>query len=295
MCKAHAHGLSRTTTGLEGHHCDGCRATSLTVSYRCNECNFDLCPNCMNRNRSTQVTRLHAHPLGFTRGLNNHYCDDCRKSVSAAWRCADCNFDLCGVCFVRAKTVKPKHHHHHHAKPTPVVATSTPAVAVATSEQVAVKNHSHPVTRTTTGLTGHFCDTCRTSPLTEAWRCTECNWDTCVACFNVNRVEQSSRLHAHPMKWTSGLSAHYCDVCRRSTSEAFRCEGCNYDACAACFDTARTTSTTPAVVPSVAVAVAVPSTPAVTSSAPTFWSCSACTYVNTSSAVECYICGTRPN
>lgn len=270
LTKAHAHGLTRTTTGLSGHHCDGCRATALTVSYRCNDCNFDLCPTCMGRNRMAQTTRMHAHPLSFTRGLTNHYCDDCRKTVSAAWRCADCNFDLCGICFVRAKEVKPK-------KVAPKPAVVPPTVVVdskveAKVDRVPVKNHSHPLVRTTTNLTGHFCDSCRASPLTEAHRCDDCNFDLCGACLAVNRVEQSSRLHAHPLTFTTGLSAHYCDSCRKSTTEAFRCSGCNYDACVACFESAR-----------------VPAAPAPTS----FWSCNACTYVNTATAAECYICATR--
>jgi hypothetical protein len=221
---------------------------------------------------------MHAHPLTFTRGLTSHYCDDCRKSVSAAWRCADCNFDLCGICFVRAKLVKPAATTTTTPTPTPkptATTTTTPATEIKTElkvDRVAVKNHTHGLVRSTTGLTGHYCDSCRASPLTEAYRCDECNYDLCPTCTGVNRSEQSSRLHAHPLKWTTGLSSHYCDGCRKATTEAFRCTGCNYDSCASCFDAAR-----------------VPVAPTPTS----FWSCTACTYVNTSSAAECYICGTR--
>jgi hypothetical protein len=64
MTKAHVHALTRTTTGLANRWCDGnddtphscsatcsllifalitgCRATNLTVSYRCADCNFDM-------------------------------------------------------------------------------------------------------------------------------------------------------------------------------------------------------------------------------------------------------------
>jgi len=282
MTKAHTHALSRTSTSLAGHFCDGCRATALTVAYRCEACNFDLCPTCMNRNRLAQTTRMHAHPLTFTRGLSAHYCDDCRKTVSAAWRCTKCNFDLCGVCFVRAKMAKPAVVAVALPAVAPPTAVATPAPAPAPAPVVEVKatptttirvkNHVHALARTTTGLTGHFCDACRASPLTEAFRCEECNFDLCGACCAVNRTEQPSRLHAHPLKWATGLSSHYCDVCRKSTTEAWRCHGCNYDTCVACFEAAR-----------------IPVAPAPTAT----WSCTACTYVNTASVADCYICGTR--
>jgi len=138
---------------------------------------------------------------------------------------------------------------------------------------VAVKNHTHGLVHTAASLTGHFCDACRASPLTEAHRCAECNFDLCTACFASNRVEQSSRLHAHPLTWATGLSAHYCDCCRKASTEAYRCSACNFDCCAGCFETART--------------------PAPAAAAAGFWPCAACTYVNTASSAECYICATR--
>src|SRR4051794_36952586 len=98
-------------------------------------------------------------------------CDDCRKTTSSAWRCADCNFDLCLACFAKAKLPKLPE------KKAPVVTTTTstpPSTSSSSSsapteeDKFAVKSHVHRVQRTSTNLTGHFCVT--NSQLLTHWR-----------------------------------------------------------------------------------------------------------------------------
>jgi len=212
---------------------------------------------------------MHAHPLTFARALSGHHCDDCRKSVTAAWRCADCDFDLCVGCFARAKLAKPTA--PVATTPAKVETKSPEAKTTAESGKHAVKGHGHRVEAITTGLTGHFCDSCRASPLTVAYRCAPCNYDLCTSCFNAARVTKTSRVHTHPLRWSTGLSSHYCDLCRKTSADAYRCHACNFDCCASCYAAAEATATA-------------------ATAAPTFWSCAACTYVNPASSTTCYIC-----
>src|SRR4051812_47371366 len=87
--KLHQHNLTRTTSGLSGHNCDGCSASSLTVSFQCAKCDYDLCSACFDI-ANKRLLPSHLHALTYTSGdsLENHNCDGCHSKISGvAWRC----------------------------------------------------------------------------------------------------------------------------------------------------------------------------------------------------------------
>merc|ERR1719361_1088765 len=54
---------------------------------------------------------IHSHPLTF-KDLRGHWCDVCRKRIqSKAYRCDQCNWDICQLCMKKKRKMrkKPKH------------------------------------------------------------------------------------------------------------------------------------------------------------------------------------------
>jgi hypothetical protein len=81
----HAHPLVNTSHSGT-HLCDVCKQHSGTTYY-CASCNYDECPSCFPRTRSTAGSAAptinyqayqHAHPLVNTTHSGTHMCDVCK-------------------------------------------------------------------------------------------------------------------------------------------------------------------------------------------------------------------------
>lgn len=65
--------------------------------FYCETCRIVFCTNCV----KFEALKLCycGKELINTNSLLGHKCDLCRNSVNNAWRCSDCDFDLCTSCF----------------------------------------------------------------------------------------------------------------------------------------------------------------------------------------------------
>ena len=132
----HQHSLLMKGKTNTGWNCDGknspkgCRSgitnfgqTANLNDFRCDQCNFDLCENCMvsTLKPSNQLqpdfvfekgeyyyATVHQHPLLDRGKVGGWSCDGskspggCRSGSGVSglndFRCSQCNFDLCEVC-----------------------------------------------------------------------------------------------------------------------------------------------------------------------------------------------------
>lgn len=48
----------------------------------------------------------HSHPLMWVKRMHSHICDACSDAIEgqSAYRCAQCDYDLCTACFSRQTT-----------------------------------------------------------------------------------------------------------------------------------------------------------------------------------------------
>ncbi|KAL9958467.1 hypothetical protein ACROYT_G035482 [Oculina patagonica] len=147
--------------------CDFCSRASKdmireTFSYRCEDCDFDLCFDCVQPRQHPG----HAHALDVADTAyiySNWFCDICgcenRPDEILSRHCKVCKFDACRVCFHRHITTLHQH---------PLF-----------------RADSHFVYPHTNG--GWRCNNCKSSHHDPAdnwpWHCHECHYDLCDSCI----------------------------------------------------------------------------------------------------------------
>jgi hypothetical protein len=100
----HPHKLSYVKLNNYSWTCDLCEAynTNKNVgSFRCSQCNFDLCDECVSRIAGNRCKKnLHNHGL-LIKDSGHWICDVCDEEHknSMAWNCSLCDFDICVNCY----------------------------------------------------------------------------------------------------------------------------------------------------------------------------------------------------
>lgn len=111
--KLHHHSLYYTNftksldnLNVDSWSCDYCLNSEtnhiFTNSYRCNECNFDICTNCYIKSVINNTnTSYHNHPLKVKEEENNWTCDICNSDYycKISMYCKICDFDVCIECY----------------------------------------------------------------------------------------------------------------------------------------------------------------------------------------------------
>ncbi|XVF83491.1 hypothetical protein PTKIN_Ptkin16aG0492500 [Pterospermum kingtungense] len=87
--------LLRLTSGYI-FRCQFCYSETSGFAYTCDECNGRYCLGCA---LLPDIHRCegHEHPLPFFRKFEGS-CNACGDSITAAFRCKSCNFNLDGIC-----------------------------------------------------------------------------------------------------------------------------------------------------------------------------------------------------
>ncbi|KAG4164297.1 hypothetical protein ERO13_A13G005900v2 [Gossypium hirsutum] len=88
--------------------CGLCRYLSNGFFYKCNECGMDLCLRCLDLSLLDAVKIPgHKHPLHAYYDYEGQCCA-CGTDIEGAYRCKDCNFELCLFCIMRPTKVSHK-------------------------------------------------------------------------------------------------------------------------------------------------------------------------------------------
>lgn len=282
--QSHPHQLKYSTPPVGmGFNCDVCNvARNLKESFRCNDCDFDMCIECFRVLYASQnpaagsdvrVLRAHEHPLTFATGLGGRFqCDICNKQqLDTSFRCPKCDFDMCVECaktdpegpewttiLARQPQVAPRMQYGDWQRefareigpprwqPEP---KAEPKAECPPFDYHAIHPHS---LIPTSGLVGNRCDMCGEEPISLSYRCSRCDFDSCVRCttgFRNGRTVSSvmdmpfkPMVHRHPLNLHHGLNKRFnCDVCRKSgLDESWRCIECDFDYCMECHAARRT-------------------------------------------------------
>ena len=102
----HKHPLVNANFRPTNWFCNVCRRNYICGAinrYRCNQCDFDVCQNCLLMTDTLYLPRFHLHNLyDSTNRGTKWFCNICRKSYNAydikRYRCNQCDFDVCFNC-----------------------------------------------------------------------------------------------------------------------------------------------------------------------------------------------------
>ncbi|XVF83484.1 hypothetical protein PTKIN_Ptkin16aG0491600 [Pterospermum kingtungense] len=101
--------LLRLTSGYI-FRCQFCYSETSGFAYTCDECNGRHCLGCA---LFSDIHRCegHEHPLPFFRKFEGS-CNACGDSITAAFRCKSCNFNLDGICLRLPLIARHKYDEH---------------------------------------------------------------------------------------------------------------------------------------------------------------------------------------
>eukprot|EP00727_Mastigamoeba_balamuthi_P002630 m51a1_g12364 hypothetical protein (761) ;mRNA; f:580269-582847 len=253
--------------GITGFH-----QTSGVTRFRCEQCDYDLCPDCIAASISPSevVSASHEHTLKLSSRNTSWYCNGkylaggCKGKSSSGtgrvrYRCDACDFDFCPDCLV----FRCQQAQQASATSAPQPSKPSGPSPVSPSEQTTaiVVCHSHRLSRSTRD-NGWGCDGrknsggCRrgitgfnqTSGVPR-YRCDGCDYDLCSDCLvdMLTTPYVMTRLHEHTLSkspsgstWTcSGASAP--GGCRKardgnmsSRVVRYRCDACSFNLCPDC-------------------------------------------------------------
>ena len=225
--------------------------------YRCEQCDYDICMDCVRltldsfskvlhdeEEGSQQLKRstLHPHWLIISSNRSGWYCDHCKDQDAGMqrWRCSrGCEFDICGEC------VKETFFMH-------------------LGSELRLKWHPHPLYKTfkeiwncDVGLVTGRCELSEEGTNMDSalvWECKKCNFNICENCIHdlysqhilweekkPTKLLRISYEHSHPLIMTHVPSTTVCALKEPSTlvhSEEgyFQCfqQGCNFVLCQSC-------------------------------------------------------------
>ncbi|EAR96122.1 C1-like domain protein (macronuclear) [Tetrahymena thermophila SB210] len=179
----HMHELKLTTIPQRKYkgytQCDICDDNHINVSWHCNQCKYDMCQTCSEKDQiffqrteqnivnknifMNNIMRnfpLDIHQLKLTdssqrnQGINS--CNICnQRIIKYAWYCSECNNDICLSCSEKFKKF-PQHCH-----------------------ELLFTNSSQRKY-----IYGAGCDNCQKVDLEYTWHCSLCQYDLCEKCCN---------------------------------------------------------------------------------------------------------------
>ncbi|TYG35762.1 hypothetical protein ES288_D13G008800v1 [Gossypium darwinii] len=194
-------------------NCGLCRYLSNGFSYKCNECGSHVCLRCLDLLLQDAVKIPgHKHPLLLYFDYEGQ-CGACGRDFFFAFRCKDCNFQLCKLCVIQPTRVRHKCDEH---------------ILALTYDKV--NDYAKY----------HYCDVCEKERDPRHWfyHCETCDTSVHVDCvlgkysFIKFGGTYSVTIHEHPLTFVKKI--HYypeCVTCGKPCEDlSLECTepGCNY-------------------------------------------------------------------
>jgi len=257
---------------LNEYYCETCQGDfdcKETPSFHCVICNFDMCPECYELQKSIQIDCPNEHPLLKVSTLklfsgyptNQYSCKSCgnthNSTISPSAHCRACKYDLCHDCLISSQSKTQTHISTQRSLSGEISEQGKLVPCPADHPLQLVSNLAklYPGSRGIYALNEYSCDTCKgrfECQSNNVYHCGLCKFDLCSNCYKEAQNIKFDCPIGHKLyivtslqgfnesSGTYGSNTYTCESCSRCfdarNNSSCHCRECQYDLCSGCFE-----------------------------------------------------------